>query len=261
MKRSEAGYPSLARRLYSVWYRHMRVYARDLVSNGVPPFLEPIIFLVGVGFGLGKYVKSMQGLPYVVFLATAMPMTSAMFTASYECTFGTFVRLEFSKTYEGMLAAPITVRDLFFGELLWAGSKGLFFAGCVVLAMVAFGVAPMPGSLWAPLIGLLTGTAFGALSLLVTSLVKNINHFNFYFTGLLSPMFFFCGAVFPLEELPPAARFVSEVLPLTHAVRLARELALGHLHAKLLGDAAFLLLFGGVFGYFAIQRLERRIIV
>lgn len=261
MKRSDRGYPPLARRLYSVWYRHMRVYARDLISNGVPPFLEPIIFLLGIGFGLGKYVSGMQGLPYVVFLATAMPMTSAMFTASYECTFGTFVRLEFSKTYEGMLAAPITVRDLFLGELLWAGSKGFFFAACVVLAMLAFGVAPMPGSLWAPLVGLVTGTAFGALSLLVTSLVKNINHFNFYFTGLLSPMFFFCGAVFPLEELPPAVRIVSEVLPLTHAVRLCRALAIGHLQPVLLADALFLLLFSVVFGYFAIVRLARRIIV
>ena len=261
MKPSERGYPPLPQRLYSVWYRHMRVYARDLVSNGVPPFLEPLIFLLGIGFGLGRYVSQMQGLPYVVFLATAMPMTSAMFTASYECTFGTFVRLEFSKTYEGMLAAPLTVRDLFLGELLWAGSKGFFFAACVVVAMALFGVAPLPGSLWAPLVGLVTGLSFGALSLLVTSFVKNINHFNFYFTGLLSPMFFFCGAVFPLAELPPAARIASEILPLTHAVRLARALAIADWRPSLLADAVFLLLFAALFGHWAMLRLERRIIV
>ena len=261
MTSSEPRYPSLVVRLYSVWYRHMRVYARDLVSNGLPPFLEPIIFLLGIGFGLGKYVSRMQGLPYVVFLATAMPMTSAMFTASYECTFGTFVRLEFSKTYEGMLAAPLTVADLFVGELLWASSKGFFFGACVIAAMTLFGVAPMPGSLFAPFIGALTALAFGSLSLLVTSFVKNINHFNFYFTGLLSPMFFFCGAVFPLEELPPAARYVSEILPLTHAVRLARALAVGDWRAVLLLDAAFLIVFSVGLGAFAIARLKRRIIV
>ncbi|HET9930106.1 MAG TPA: ABC transporter permease [Polyangiaceae bacterium] len=261
MTSSEARYPSLARRLYSVWYRHMRVYARDLVSNGLPPFLEPIIFLLGIGFGLGKYVTGMQGLPYVVFLATAMPMTSAMFTASYECTFGTFVRLEFSKTYEGMLAAPLTVTDLFAGELLWAGSKGFFFAACVIAAMTAFGVAPMPGSLFAPFVGALTALAFGALSLLVTSFVKNINHFNFYFTGLLSPMFFFCGAVFPLAELPPALRYASELLPLTHSVRLARALAIRDFAGASVWDAAFLIVFSVAVGALAIARLKRRIIV
>jgi lipooligosaccharide transport system permease protein len=91
--------------------------------------------------------------------------------------------------------------------------------------------------------------------------VKNINHFNFYFTGLLSPMFFFCGAVFPLEELPPAARYVSEILPLTHAVRLARALAIGDWRAGLLLDAAFLIVFSVGLGAFAIARLKRRIIV
>ncbi|MFZ5896315.1 MAG: ABC transporter permease [Myxococcota bacterium] len=261
MTSSERAYPGLWRRLSSVWYRHLRVYSRNLFSNGFPPFLEPIIFLLGIGFGLGKYVAEMQGLPYVVFLATGLPVTSSMFTACYECTFGTFVRLEFSKTYEGMLAAPISVRDLFAGELLWAGSKGFFFAVCVIAAMAAFGAAPMPGSLLAPVVGLLTGTAFGALSLYVTSFVKNINHFNFFFTGLLSPMFFFCGAVFPLEQLPTSLRVVSEFLPLTHAIRLARCIALGQWSALLVWDTVYLVVFSVLVGHLAIERLKRRIVL
>ena len=239
----------------------MRVYTRNLISNGLPPFLEPIIFLVGIGLGLGRYIAKMDDLPYLVFLATALPATSAMFTAAYECTFGTFVRLQFQKAYDGMVAAPVTVTDLFAGEILWAGSKGLFFSACVVLVMSLFGALPMPAGLVAIPIGFLCGAMFGALSLVVTAFVKNINHFNFYFTGLLSPMFFFAGTVFPLESLPRGLRPFAELMPLTHPVRLTRSLIVGRWSAVLLADLAFLLVVTLVAGWYAIRRLRARIIV
>ena len=261
MPASDIHPPALAWRLYSVWHRHMRVYTRNLFSNGLPPFLEPVIFLVGVGLGLGRYIAAMDSIPYLVFLATALPVTSAMFTASYECTFGTFVRLEFQKAYDGMVAAPVTINDLFVGEILWAGSKGLFFSACVVLVMSLFGAIPMPMGVLAVPIGFLTGAMFGAISLLVASFVRNINHFNFYFTGFLSPMFFFSGTVFPLASLPSALRPFAEILPLTHAIRLTRSLALARFSPVMLADLAFLVAATLVAGTFAIRRLRRRIVV
>jgi lipooligosaccharide transport system permease protein len=239
----------------------MRVYTRNLVSNGLPPFLEPLIFLMGIGIGLGRYIDAMNGIPYLIFLAAALPVTSAMFTSSYECTFGTFVRLEFQRCYDGMVAAPVTIRDLFVAELLWAGSKGLFFSACVVAVMSLFGAIPMPMGLLAVPVGFLTGAMFGALALLVTSAVRNINHFNFYFTGFLSPMFFFSGTVFPLERLPTFVRPVAEIFPLTHAVRLSRSLIISRLSPALLLDLGFLVAVTLLAGHFAIRRLGRRIVV
>jgi lipooligosaccharide transport system permease protein len=253
--------PSLGARLYSVWHRHMRVYTRNLISNGLPPFLEPVIFLLGIGLGLGRYIAAMDNLPYLVFLATALPVTSSMFTASYECTFATFVRLEFQKAYDGMVAAPVTINNLFVGEILWAASKGLFFSACVVLVMSLFGAIPLPMGLLAVPLGFLTGAMFGALALVVTSFVQNINHFNFYFTGFLSPMFFFSGTVFPLDNLPRGLRPFAEILPLTHAVRLTRSLVLGRLSPVLFADFAFLVVVTVVASAFAIHRLRRRIVV
>jgi lipooligosaccharide transport system permease protein len=214
-----------------------------------------------VGLGLGRYINQMEGVRYIVFLATALPITSAMFTSAYECTFGTFVRMEFQKSYDGLIAAPVTVEDIFVGEILWAGTKGLFFSACVVLVMSLFGAIPMPMGLLAVPIGFLTGAMFGALSLLVTSFVRNINHFNFYFTGLLSPMFFFSGTVFPLDSLPRGLRPVAELLPLTHAVRLARGTAILNLSWILLVDLAFLVVVTIVAAYVAIRRLRGRIVV
>jgi lipooligosaccharide transport system permease protein len=160
-----------------------------------------------------------------------------------------------------MVAAPVTVNNLFVGEILWAGSKGLFFSACVVLVMSLFGAIPLPMGLLAVPLGFLTGAMFGALALVVTSFVQNINHFNFYFTGLLSPMFFFSGTVFPLDSLPRALRPVAEILPLTHAIRLTRSLILSRLSLVLLGDFAFLVVVTVAAGTFAIHRLRRRIVV
>lgn len=253
-------WPSLSRRLTSVWYRHYRVYVKSLVSNGLPPFLEPLIFLAGIGLGMGRYVTSMENLPYIVFLATGLPITSAMFTAAFECSFGTFIRLEFEKVYDGMLAAPITVNNLLMGEILWAGTKGLFFSLAVVCVEAAFGIVPMPLSLLLGFIGFLTGIMFASISLFVTSLVSSINHFNFYFTGFLSPMFFFSGVVFPLGNLPSFLQPVAEVFPLTHSVRMAREIARGQITSWFGIDLACIALFIVVMGFFAIRRLRRKLI-
>jgi lipooligosaccharide transport system permease protein len=102
---------------------------------------------------------------------------------------------------------------------------------------------------------------FGALSLVVASFVQNINHFNFYFTGFLSPMFFFSGTVFPIDSLPRALRPLAEILPLTHAIRLTRSLAIARFSPVLLADLAFLIVVTLVAGTYAIHRLRRRIVV
>lgn len=262
MKPSSIGaYPGLAQRLFSVWYRHVRVYTKNLLSNGLPPFLEPLLFLMGVGLGLGKYItETMEGMSYINFLGTGLLVTAAMFTSAYECTFGTFIRLEFEKVYDGMLAAPITVNNLIVGEIIWAGTKGLFFTFAVLCVLVVFGIINLPQGLLTPLVGFVTGLMFATLSLWITSFVKTINHFNFYLTGVISPMFFFSGVVFPVSNLPPPVRFVAEIMPLTHAVRLARAVSTSEYPLTLLGSAAYSVVFIALFGTLAIRRLRRRLV-
>jgi lipooligosaccharide transport system permease protein len=238
----------------------MRVYTRHLLSNGFPPFLEPLIFLAGIGLGLGTYIDKMDGMPYIEYLGTGLLVTAAMWTAAFECSYGTFIRLEFEKVYDGMLAAPLTAENLIVGEIIWAGTKGLFFSFAVLCILTVFNIVHPPNSLVAPLIGFFTGVMFGTLSLLITSFVKTINHFSFYMTGLLSPMFFFSGVVFPTSKLPPFARPIAEVLPLTHSVRLVRAVCNSKYHPDLLLDVLYIVLFILVVGYFAVKRLKKRLI-
>ncbi|UCF14813.1 MAG: ABC transporter permease [Phycisphaerales bacterium] len=254
-------YPPLHCRVYSIWYRHMRVYTRNLLSNAFPPFLEPLIFLAGVGLGLGKYiVEPMGGVAYIEYLGTGLLVTTAMFTAAFECSFGTFVRLEFEKVYDGMLAAPMTVNNLIIGEMIWAGSKGFFFTFAVLCILAGFGIITLPGALLTPFVGFLTGLMFATISMLVTSFVKTINHFNFYFTGFISPMFFFSGVVFPVANLPAYVRPVAEIVPLTHSVRLVRAICTNNYGAVLLLDLLYIAVFIAVVGFFSIARLRRRLV-
>lgn len=253
-------FPRLGKRLYSVWYRHMRVYTKHIFSNGLPPFLEPLIFLAGIGLGLGRYVEPINGQDYIVFLSIGLLVTSSMWTSSFECTFGTFIRMEFEKVYDGMLAAPITAGNLIIGELLWAASKGFFFSLAVLIIVSLFGKVPLPQSLTAPFVGFANAFMFGAMGLLVTSFVKTINHFNFYMTGLISPMFFFSGVVFPAESLPQGLRVFAEAVPLTHSVRIMRYIAAGQWDVILLWDAGYIIIFTLIVGYFAAKRLKKRLI-
>ncbi|HMB01543.1 MAG TPA: ABC transporter permease [Spirochaetota bacterium] len=253
-------FPPLVHRLYSVWYRHFRVYVKNIFSNGLPPFLEPLIFLAGIGLGLNKYIENMNGIPYIEFLATGLLVVSAMFTAAFECSFGTFLRLEFDKVYDGMLAAPLSVNNLLVGEIIWAGSKGFFFSLAVFLVLIPFGIITVHISLLTPLIGFITGIMFASFSLFITSFVKDINQFNFYFTGFLSPMFFFSGIVFPVTNLPEIIRPVAEIFPLTHSVRLVRAVCFIDFRPELAADLVYIAVFTFVFAYWGIKRLKKKLI-
>lgn len=253
--------PSLLRRILSVWHRHERVYNSNFISNAFPPVLEPLILLAGLGIGFQSYIQSMGQISYMLFLASGIIVTSSMYTAAFECTYNTFVRLEYDRVYDGMLGAPLSPGDLILGEILFAGTKGFLFALSVLLVTWVAGIITYPLSITAALVGFICGVMFGTLSLWITSFVYNINHFNFYFTGLLSPMFFFSGAVFPIENLPRSMQYVAELIPLTHPVRMARAFCVpGLLDNRIWLDLLYCMVFIGITGWMAIRGLKKRMI-
>jgi lipooligosaccharide transport system permease protein len=195
----------------------------------------------------------------VSFLAAGILVTSSMYTAAFEMSYGTYIRMMFDKVYDGMLGAPVSADDLMIGEILWCGTKGAVFSASVLLMCLAFGALSPGWILAAPLVGFLTGLMFAVLSLLITTIVDSIDNFNFYFTGLLSPMFFFSGVVFPLESLPRFLLPVAEFLPLTHSVRLVRGFSVG-LSFVHLWDFAYCALFIAIIGKIAIGRIKKRLI-
>lgn len=253
--------PSRPWRIFSVFLRHKKCYVKHIFANGFPPFIEPLLFLAAIGFGLGRYVETINGVAYSQYIAPGLLASTAMYTSTFELTYAAYIRMEYERIYDAILSTPIGIADAFLGEILWAGAKGFFFSSAVLVVIASFGLVQSPLGLLAPFIGFLTGVSYGAMGLIVTSWIKDINNFNFYITGCCTPMFFLSGIIIPLEELPKILRVLSFFIPLTHSVNLMRSLVLGSFSMGLWGDLLWLLAFIPVIVTCAVYRIKRRLIV
>jgi len=216
-------------RAVRVWERNLTVFRKYSLPSLIGPSIgEPLLYLLGFGFGLGGLVGTVGGTRYVEFVAPGMVMSSAMFAAAYECTYGAYVRMVHQKTYEAIITTPLSLEDVVAGDILWGASKATFNGTVMLAAVAAFGLTRSAWALAVPVVIALLALLFAALSLVVTSLAKSFEFFNYYLTLVVTPMFLFCGVFFPLESLPPWARQVATFLPLTYAVRAARTLMQGH---------------------------------
>ena len=167
-------------------------------------------------------VGSIDGRPYITFLAAGMICYSTMNSASFEALYSAFARLQIQRTWEGILHAPMTTDDVVLGEWLWAGLKALFSGTAILLVMYAFGIVQGIAPLTVLPVALLVGLAF-----VMTALAKSYDFFTYYFVLLVTPMTFLSGIYFPLKQLPAVAQTVAWFLPLAHAASLARGLTLG----------------------------------
>jgi len=218
--------------------RHWVVYRSTFLANALPAFAEPVLYLLAIGLGLGAYVaQGMAGLPMGAFMGPGALAMTAMFTASFETTYGTFVRLVYQKTYDGMLATPLEPDDVFLGEIVWCGCKGVMFTTIVLGVYITFGALRgwLPHfqwtTLWAiPAVGFCCSALFAGLGMHMAAATKNMNNFNFFFSGVLTPMSLFSGMVFPVSDLPHGLRELAYALPLFHVTELNRLLLFGPAH-------------------------------
>jgi len=216
-------------RFLTVWLRNLQVYRRFIWSNLVTGLVEPLVFLFGLGFGVGQFVQEINGLSYTAFIAPGIIASSGMFAASFENTFGTYIRMVFQKTFDAITATPVSLDEVVAAELLYGATKAMVSGSTVLFAILIFGLVPEFHwtALLIPLVVLLFGLLFAAVAMTIAAVIDNIDHFNYYITLGLTPMFILSGVFFPVETLPPTAQLISWFTPLMHAVRLCRELVLG----------------------------------
>jgi lipooligosaccharide transport system permease protein len=240
--------------------RHMTVFRRTWLSNVVYNCIEPLLYLGSMGFGIGAFVSEMKGLSYIQFVATGMVASSAMFAATFECTYGSFIRLHHQKTFQAMLAAPLTVRDVIWGEALFGAVKTVCFGSAILLVITLLGQV---GSVWAlailPFLAL-PGLAFSFLALAFTGYISNIDYFNYYITLFITPLYLFAGIFFPVDSVPGWLAWAVWLNPLYHVVEVCRALSLGWLSESLLIHAGLLALLAAVAAWLAVRLMEKRLI-
>ena len=256
--------PSRTHRVLSVWRRHVAVYTRSFWSNATPAVFEPLLLLLSVGLGVGKHVPTrFNDLAYDAYMAPGILASATLFTASWETTYGTFIRHRFQGTYEAMLASPLTVRDIVMGEMLWAASKGLLFSSIIALVLTTLGFVSTPMALAIPVFGFVNSLTWAGAGLFVSSRVSGIERLQLYFTLALTPMVFFSGFMFPVAQLPEPLPTISRSLPMYHAVETFRLLASGPAHVSTAWSwvcPLILVGFAATFAFVGGWSFERRIL-
>lgn len=222
--------------------RNVVMYRRQwpVLITGV---VEPILYLVAIGIGVGSLVGELpyagHMIPYETFVASGMLATAAMNGAVFDTTFNFFIRLKYAKLYDAVLATPLEPRDVALGEVTWALGRGAFYGACFLVTMAAFGLI---GSWWAvaalPVV-VLIGAAFASVGLASATYLRSFVDFE-YINLVLLPMFLFSATFFPLAQYPGWLAAIVEWTPLYQGVELCRALTTGEVSAGLLVNVAYL---------------------
>jgi lipooligosaccharide transport system permease protein len=244
-----------------MWQRNRDVFLR-LWHVEAPGFIaEPVLILLAMGLGLGAYVGLIDGQKYIEFIVPGIIASYAMFSASFECTYGTFWRMEEHKTFDAIIATPLNVEDVIAGEIFWGATRSLLTGSGILVAATAFQLVHSPWALLIPVLSFVAGIMFSSIAVLFTSLVPSFYSFNYYFTLFITPMFFFSGVFFPLSSFPKIVQTISWVIPLTPVVNIARALVWGEFHPELMVALVTIIVLTAVFFCISLVTMRRRITI
>lgn len=246
----------------AVWRRNATTYRRVWLSNLLGHLADPLFYLAVLGFGLGSLMPPVDGMPYLTFLFAGVVAGSAMSSACFECSYGSFLRMSSQGTFDAILATPVGVADLAGGEIAWAATKGLISATATLVVGAAFGIfTPGPWILPALLAVAVQGVFFGGVSLAVAARVRGFEGLNHFYALFIMPVLFLSGVFFPLDGLPTPLRVAAMFNPLTHAVHVVRPLVRGAVPENWALEALWLLLAATVGTLLGSASLRRRMIV
>lgn len=207
---------------WKVAMRNWAVYQKNFTANILPTIVDPAFYLVVFGYWLGSHVQQIEGMPYLRYLAPGMVLTTCLYTAFFEASYGFFVRREFQGVYKAMVTTPIGPHEIIAGEMIWVMLKGAAMATVVALVLAVFRVIDVRYLALVPIIGGLVGLGCGGIGLLSASLVRNIDQFQTVYALIISPMFFVSGIFFPVEHLSPWIRAACQLSPLYHGVKMGQ---------------------------------------
>jgi lipooligosaccharide transport system permease protein len=220
-----------------------------------------MLYMLGLGFGLGSLLPDIGGMSYLTFLAAGTVAYSTMNAATFEVLYSSFSRMHVQRTWEAILNTPTTLDDILLGELLWATAKSLLSGAAILAVIWALGLY---GDFWLTL-GLIpvvlgVGFCFGGMGLVMNAVSPSYDFFLYYFTLVITPMVLLCGVFFPVTQLPPLLQAVSGWLPLTHAIELARPLVAGRVPDDIALHGAGLFAWGSAGFVIALALTRRRLL-
>ena len=195
--------PKIRIQALAVWRRNFKVWRKLIVPSLLINFGEPLIYLFGLGFGLGSFVGEVQNMSYLSFLASGIIASSGMNTASFEGTYSVFTRMVPQRTYRSMLSAPVDVDDIVLGEFLWCATKSVLSGSAILGVAALLGAVSLQGAfIVIPLI-FLTGLAFAGPAILISSFSRSYDFFQLLHDFRYYPNDVAVWSVFILSRLCP----------------------------------------------------------
>jgi lipooligosaccharide transport system permease protein len=244
----------------AVWRRNIVVHLRLWKLNLVAPIIEPVISVLGFGWGIGALVVGrVSGIPYLSFVGAGLLGITVLMRAMFETTYASYFRMVYQSTYDAILATPVDAESLALAEILWALTHGFFDTIIIMIVLVIFGAATSPWSVLAPLPLLLGATFMAGLSLGITAHVHDIDAFNVYMAIFFSTMYV-SGAFFPLEVLPVWLQLPARALPMTESIELTRAFLTGRFLPRHVYEAVYLIISAVVACEWAMRSLRKRMV-
>ncbi|HUU76365.1 MAG TPA: ABC transporter permease [Methanoregulaceae archaeon] len=254
--------PNITVSAWKVWRRNWDVFFKTYKVNFIPPLVEPVLYLLAIGFGLGMFVGEIDGIPYVKYIAPALLAISIMNSAFFECTYSSYVRMYYQKTFDAMIATPLALDEVIAGELLWGATRSLIYSTVMLGVLIAFGVVDLPSSLLILPFSFLAGLLFASIGMCFTAITPGIDALNYPSFLFITPMFLFSGTFFPLDVLPEALQiFARGFLPLTQVVTVTRSLTLSTLSPYFFYSLIWIGIVTVIFFFLSVFLMKRRLIV
>ncbi len=245
---------------FRVWQRNRDAFFRSWRVEVGGIFVEPFILLVALGFGLGSYIQDFDDLSYAEFLAPGIIASYAMFHATFDSTFGAYLRMETHHIYEAVLFTPLGPEDIVVGEVMWSATRAVLSAVAVLVVATIFGLVHSPMAVLAIPCAYLIGLSIASIAMIMTATASTIGAMNNFFTLFVLPMFWISGVFFPLDRLPEWAQTLAWVLPLTPSAALVRGLVTGDVSWIMLAWIAELMAYTVVALFLASYFMRRRLI-
>ena len=217
--------PSL--RFVPIYRRNWLVWRKLAGPSVLGNIADPLITLLAFGYGLGRLLPQVEGVPYIVYLAAGSVCMSTAMAASFESLYSAFSRMQVQQTWASILNAPVELDDVMIAEWLWAATKSLLSGIAIIGVVVVMDISRTPMLLLLLPVIVLTGLAFAGIGLCFNALARGYDFFTYYFTLVMTPMIFISGVYYPMDALPGWLATIASGLPLAAAVDLARPLVLG----------------------------------
>lgn len=216
--------------IYRVWRRYFLLFKKDLLYSLTTTIIEPLLFLLSLGFGLGAIIGTIQAngqeVSYRSFILTGLIGQVVLFQGFFQSAYGSYFRIYYQKVFHNIVTTPITLSEIIWGELIWDATRGAFPVSIILIIGNFTHDFGFFNSLITLFFSFFSSLIFSAAGLFITAISKSVNQIAYPVSLFVMPMFLFCGVFFPIDQMPPFLQICAWLLPLTSTLSLTRWLLL-----------------------------------